>query len=99
MAENKNDEIKEETKSPETAPIDPGEELVEYTAPLLDAHGESPDIFVGVNGKNILIKRGETVRIKRKFLEVIRNSEEQDRAAYRARQAAQRQANTPIADM
>ena len=78
---------------------DPGEELVEYTAPLMDAHGESPDIFVSVNGKNCVIKRGETVMIKRKFLEVIRNSEAQDLAAYRARQAAQQQAKTALADM
>ena len=36
------------------------------------------DVFVSVNGENCVIKRGERVRIKRKFAEVLDNSEHQD---------------------
>lgn len=36
------------------------------------------DVFVGVNGETIAIKRGERVKIKRKFAEVLDNSEHQD---------------------
>lgn len=36
------------------------------------------DVFVGVNGETILIKRGERVKIKRKFAEALANSNTQD---------------------
>lgn len=36
------------------------------------------DVFVSVNGENCVIKRGERVRIKRKFAEVLDHSEHQD---------------------
>ena len=36
------------------------------------------DVFVGCNGETIAIKRGEKVRIKRKFAEILDNSEHQD---------------------
>lgn len=36
------------------------------------------DVFVAVNGENCVIKRGERVRIKRKFAEVLDHSEHQD---------------------
>ena len=36
------------------------------------------DVYVAVNGENCVIKRGERVRIKRKFAEVLDNSEHQD---------------------
>ena len=39
------------------------------------------DVFVGVNGKTMLIKRGEKVMIPRKFALVLENSEEQDARA------------------
>lgn len=39
------------------------------------------DVFVAVNGKTILIKRGERVMIPRKFALVLENSEEQDARA------------------
>lgn len=100
--ENKSTENENPAPTPEPNPklgTDPGEELVEYTAPLMDIHGESPDIYVSVNGKNCVIKRGETVKIKRKFLEVIRASEAQDIAAFRAKQSAQKQSKTALAEL
>lgn len=36
------------------------------------------DVFVAVNGENCLIQRGERVKIKRKFAEVLDNSDKQD---------------------
>ena len=36
------------------------------------------DVYVSVNGENCLIKRGERVKIKRKFAEVLDHSEYQD---------------------
>lgn len=38
----------------------------------------SEDVFVAVNGEGCLIKRGETVMIKRKFAEVLEQSDRQD---------------------
>lgn len=38
------------------------------------------DVFVSVNGESCLIQRGQTVMIKRKFAEVLDNSQRQDRA-------------------
>lgn len=37
------------------------------------------DLYVAVNGERILIKRGIPVQIKRKFADVIKNSETQDK--------------------
>ncbi len=77
---------------------DPMEEYVEYTAPYAaDLRDETP-VFVAVNGESLRIKRGETVRIKRKFLEALRCASEQERAAMRyQRQAAS--AAGPLAEM
>lgn len=54
-----------------------GEELVEIKL-FKDTGKYKDDVFVAVNGESIAIKRGERVRIKRKFAEVLDNSEHQD---------------------
>lgn len=64
------------------------EELVDYTAPLF-GDANTRDIFVAVNGESILIKRGEPVKIKRKFLEVIQNAEAQNLAVWKNRNRSQ----------
>ncbi|MEA4920800.1 MAG: hypothetical protein VB078_07760 [Clostridiaceae bacterium] len=38
----------------------------------------SDDVFVAVNGEGCLIKRGDTVMVKRKFAEVLEQSDRQD---------------------
>lgn len=76
--------------------VKPGEELVEYMAPLLPGMG-TQDVIAGVNGKIIRIKRGETVKIKRKFVEVLNNANKQRNAAYRA--AAEAQQTKKLYDM
>lgn len=73
------------------------EELVDYIAPLLDP--KSPDILVAVNGETIRIMRGQPVRIKRKFLEVLMNAQSQEFAAYQYMQAAQKQGEQALANM
>ena len=54
-----------------------GEELVEVKL-FKDTGKYKDDVFVGCNGETIAIKRGERVKIKRKFAEVLDNSERQD---------------------
>lgn len=59
------------------------------------------DVFVAVNGESILIKRGETVSIKRKFADVLEQSMAQDAASadLMDRQAAQFAADTAAAGL
>ena len=48
------------------------------------------DVFVSVNGDNCVIKRGERVKIKRKFAEVLDHSEHQDYETSKMIEAATR---------
>lgn len=52
-------------------------ELVEVKL-FKDSGKYKDDVFVGVNGETIAIQRGVRVKIKRKFAEVLDNSEHQD---------------------
>lgn len=52
-------------------------ELVEVKL-FKDNNKYKDDVFVSVNGDNCLIKRGERVKIKRKFAEVLEQSDIQD---------------------
>ena len=54
--------------------IDPMEERVPVKL-FRDNDRYKDDVFVCVNGERILIKRGETVYIKRKFAEVLEQSQ------------------------
>lgn len=54
-----------------------GEELVSVKL-FKDTGKYKDDVFVGCNGETIAIKRGERVDIKRKFAEILDNSEHQD---------------------
>lgn len=53
------------------------DELVEVKL-FKDTGKYKDDVFVGCNGDTIAIKRGERVKIKRKFAEILDNSEHQD---------------------
>lgn len=55
------------------APVDDGEELVEIRL-FKDNGAYKDDLTVGVNGEIIKIQRGKTVKIKKKFYEVIQHS-------------------------
>lgn len=78
--------------------VDPMEELVDYTAPLLP-HLKKRDILVGVNGELLRIQRGVTVKIKRKHYEALQNAAAQEFAALEARQEIQRQGERALASM
>ncbi len=88
---------KPKTKDKEPKAKDP-EELVDFTAPY-DPTGEKRDIFLAVNGETLRVKRGETVQIKRKFVEAWNNSLAQTIEVRRAQEKARDQAKTPLMDM
>lgn len=50
----------------------------------LDPNGGSESVFLCVNGKNMLVKRGEPVEIPAAFAEAYRNAQAQQAAALRA---------------
>ena len=53
------------------------DELVEVKL-FKDNNKYKDDVFVSVNGENCVIKRGEKVKVKRKFAAVLDNSDMQD---------------------
>lgn len=63
-----------ETEKKETK-ADPYEEYVKIEL-FKDGGRYKDDVFVGVNGDTCLIKRGEPVKIKRKFFEALKLSHE-----------------------
>ena len=64
-----------------------GEDLVDFFLPMREKNDQP--LFVGVNGQNICIRRGETVKIKRKYYNVLKMARDQEMAAYRAMRAIQ----------
>lgn len=75
-------------------------ELVEFTAPYSADINDNTPIFVQVNGESLRIMRGETVTIKRKFLEAIRDSLAQERAAIQYQRVQQKALlNGPMTQM
>lgn len=53
------------------------EELVEIRL-FKDNNKYKDDVYVGLNGRGYLIKRGQTVRVPRAVYEIIENSRDQD---------------------
>lgn len=54
----------------------------------LDQNGTSDSVFLCVNGRNMLVRRGEPVEVAPEFAEAYRNSQRQEVAAMRAKHAA-----------
>lgn len=54
----------------------------------LDPNGTSDSVYLCVNGKNMVVKRGEMVELPAAFVEAYRNAQAQQAAALRAQQAA-----------
>lgn len=103
MAESKtkNEAAKAENVTENQAAVltaDPGEELVDYFAPILPGENRQ-DIFVAVNGESLVIKRGVNVKIRRKFYEVLMNAQDQERCAYEAMENARRQGEKALTNM
>jgi hypothetical protein len=63
-------EVKETAKKEELVEIELFKDNIDY----------KDDVFVCVNGKNRVIKRGEKVKIPKAYAEVLENSKAQDRA-------------------
>lgn len=78
--------------------LDPMEELVEFSTPL-DPTGTNQDVLLSVNGETIRVKRGATVKVKRKFAEVWRQAVEQRMAARQIMEKAQEGGKTPAMAM
>jgi len=76
----------EPTKAPEAKPTRPTKQYVEIRIPR-DPLGKSDSIFVGVNFKNYILKRGTTVRVPIEVAEVLKNSELAEDAAIAFAQA------------
>ena len=72
--------MSKETMNESMTPVDVEAYLNEYVAVKLfrDNDRYKDDVYVAVNGQNCLIKRGEWVKIKRKFALVLDQSEIQD---------------------
>ncbi len=86
------------TANPEKSIAEQMEELVEYTAPLGASVQDERPLLVAVNGEEIRIQRGETVKIKRKFVEAIQNANRQAHDA-RAYQRAAIKASAKAVEM
>ncbi|MCI8879296.1 MAG: hypothetical protein HFH28_01075 [Clostridiaceae bacterium] len=54
----------------------------------LDPNGTSDSVFLCVNGRNMLVRRGEPVEVPPEFAEAYCNSQKQEAAAMRAKRAA-----------
>ena len=71
---------KEETEKIAKSKVDPMEEYVEIEL-FKDNDKYQDDVVVTVNGERCQIQRSVPVRVKRKFLEVIRNAERQKKVS------------------
>ena len=54
-----------------------GEKLIRFKIPLGSADKDRADVFVAVNGKSYLIKRGVTNELPESVVEVLENAEAQ----------------------
>ena len=77
---------------------DPMEELVEFTAPY-DPTGAQRDILLGVNGETIRVKRGSTVSVKRKFVQLWEDANAQSAAARMTMEKASQGGKAPLLEM
>lgn len=56
--------------------------MEDYVEIMIPRSEKNPGpVFIGVNGENVLVKRGEYVKIRRKFAEALRNSFIQENAS------------------
>lgn len=77
--------------------IDRGEEYVDFQIPRT-----SPDdraVLIGVNGEFIRVMPGETVTVKRKYVEAWLNSQTQRRESWKAQSAAQAASRKALAEL
>ncbi len=86
MAEHKmKPEDMQDTMPPTGAAPEPEKETLLIP---LDPNGNSDTVYLCVNGKNMLVRRGEPVEVPRAFAEVYRNAQTQHLAAVKVQRAA-----------
>lgn len=73
-----------------------GEDYVDFMIPF---GGETKPVLIGVNGDFIRVLPGVTVSVKRKFAEVWRNSQAQERVAWETQRRAQEASRRALADL
>ena len=56
----------------------PAEEMIRFKIPTGRSDIDKQDVFVAVNGKSYLIKRGEAMELPKSVVEVLENSEAQN---------------------
>lgn len=77
----------EDEESAETVP-DP-EELVDFYRPPLPYEDANQDMILGINGETIGYKRGNHVKMKRKFVKLVEQNEQEQLAAMMKRKKMQ----------
>ena len=84
-----------EAPAPSPAPAASRDEELVPIRLFKDNERYKDEVFVAVNGERVQIRRGETVRIKRKFAQVLEQSMRQDTATARLmeQKAAEYEAN------
>lgn len=77
-----------------------GEERVQFALPVtgMDAESMKP-VFVCVNGENIYIKPGVPMMIKKKFVEVLQNADDQRLTSWKFMQEQQQNGRKPLSEM
>ena len=84
-------------KAAENPMTDRGEEYVEFQIPFNGA--DTKPVLIGVNGEFIRVLPGVTVSVKRKFAEVWKNSQAQERVAWETQRRAQEASRRALADL
>ena len=84
------------SEQPAETKIDRGEEYVDFAIPFT---GDTKPELIGVNGEFIRVMPGETVSVKRKFVEAWQNAKSQEQAALRAQVRAQNAGKKALADL
>lgn len=74
-----------------------GEEYVEFQIPFNGA--DTKPVLIGVNGEFVRIRPGETVSVKRKFIEAWQHAKAQERDAWQAQARAQNASRKALADL
>lgn len=76
--------------------IPSGEDYVDFMIPF---GGDTKPVLIGVNGEFIRVRPGETVSVKRKFVEAWLNARAQEREAWQAQARAQNASRKALAEL
>ncbi len=77
--------------------IDRGEAYVDFVIPRSGVDDRA--VLIGVNGEFVRVRPGETVRVKRKFVEAWEHAQRQERAAWKTQVRAQEASRRAMAEL